>query len=166
MELEEEYYDGDRDPLIPPDYFTENERRSGVWFLYLIGFFIVTSAASFVTHNFMVRGVVVGMERTINKRIKRVVEPFIVSLVKCWPKFVLGMISQFLLLNSAGTASAIGSIGFNLHLGVAFALFLMTASQEKYRVWKIFLNLFILLINCSFIYLIGICNFNSSPLRS
>ena len=61
-----------------------------------------------------------------------------------------------MMFSYVGEGTVIGSVGFNLHIGVALSLLLMTGPQPNYQCGEVFLNLFILVINCILIYLI--CN--------
>jgi len=159
-------YDGDyyiymnnhsyTDPLLPPDVFNYEEKRKGFWLLYALGFYIVTSAATFITHNFMVKGVLVGLGSVDNKKVKSVIEPMLVSLVKSWPKFVLAVFGHFFLFSSLGDFTILGSVGFNLHIGVAVALLVMAGSHPA-TCCTTFLNLLMLLISGGF--LVFICDF-------
>jgi len=151
----EESYDYN-DPLLPPDLFSMYEKRKGAWILYAVGFYVVTSAATFITHNFMVKGVLVGMELISNKKIKSIVEPVLVSTVKCWPKFLIALYGHFILFSDIGSFAIIGSVGFNLHIGVALSLLVMTGSQTRYSWLSIFKSLIILLTSVGFVS--RICN--------
>ena len=132
------------------------EKRKGAWILYAVGFYVVTSAATFITHNFMVKGVLVGMELISNKKIKSIVEPVLVSTVKCWPKFLIALYGHFILFSDIGSFAIIGSVGFNLHIGVALSLLVMTGSQTRYSWLSIFKSLIILLTSVGFVS--RICN--------
>jgi len=142
------------DPLLPPDLFADWVLREGAWILYALGCFVATSAATFITHTFMVKGVMVGMENINNKRIKTGLQPHVVAAVKCWPKILIGFYGQFILYSWMGEFSVIGSIGCNLHIGVALSFLLMVDSETRYSRSKTFVNMLTLLITFGFVFLI------------
>ena len=104
----------------------------------------------------------IGLECIQNKKIKSVIEPVIVSVVKCWPKFLIGMTGRFIAFSFIGEFSVMGSIAFNLHIGVAVYLLAMSGPQARLSYGHIFGNLFIVLTSIAFVWLIG--NSTRSPL--
>ena len=134
----------------------DEQLRNGFWLLYAFGFYVATSAATFITHNFMVKGVMVGISNIRNKKIKSVIEPVLVSVVKCWPKFLIGIYGHFILFSDIGEFSVMGSVAFNLHIGVAVYLFAMKGPQASSSYCDIFGNLIIVLASIAFAYFIRI----------
>jgi len=145
---------GNWDPLLPPDLFSASARQHGAWILYALGCFVATSAATFITHTFMVKGVMVGLEKIESKRIKSSLQPHVISAVKSWPKILIAFYGQFVLYSWMGEFSVVGSIGCNLHIGVALSLLLMADSETRRSRSKIYVNLIILLITFGFVLLI------------
>ena len=102
----------------------------------------------------MVKGVLVGVGSIHNKKVKSVMEPLLVSLVKSWPKFMLGVFGNFILYSSLGDFTILGSVGFNLHIGVALALLVMGGSHPI-KCGPTLINLLMLLISGGFLFLIS-----------
>ena len=104
----------------------------------------------------------VGLECIQNKKIKSVIEPVLVSVVKCWPKFLIGITSRFIAFSFIGEYSVMGSIAFNLHIGLAVYLLAMSGPQARLSYGTVFGNLFIIITSIAFVWLIG--NSARSPL--
>ena len=115
---------------------------------------MVTSAATFITHFFMVKGLQVGLSSVKNKNFKLVLEPLLISIVRSWPKFIIRMIGFFVSISYIGDFSVVGSIGFNLHITFAAVLFALKNSQLRLPCVSIACNLLVLLIAFAFNYLI------------
>ena len=122
-------------------------REYHLWILYAIGVFFATSAATFITHNFMVKGIQLGLSSVQNETFKLVVEPAMITAVRSWPKFLIGMLGMFVSYSYIGDYSIIGSIGFNLHFSFAVALFTVTGAHVAISCGSIFSNLIVLIIS-------------------
>ena len=121
-------------------------REKHYWILYAIGLFFTTSAATFVTHSFMVKALQVGLSSIKNDSIKLVVEPLLTSGVRSWPKFLIGVFGFFIDLSYIGDFTIIGSVGFNLHISFAIALFTLTGASFKTSFGIVVLDIFLLII--------------------